>query len=37
MEQLDTNELALLLSLLSDEQLAIIIAAIESDAHTQQQ
>lgn len=37
MEQLTTDELALLLSLLSDEQLAIILAAIESDAHAQQQ
>ena len=37
MEQLDANDIALLLSLLSDEQLVIIIAAIATDAHAQQQ
>jgi hypothetical protein len=37
MEELNTDERALLLSLLSDEQILIIITAITSDTHTEQQ
>ena len=37
MEQLDPNDIALLLSLLTAEQLLLIIAVVESNAQSEQQ